>query len=115
MRAGVIAVAMAVALGGAASALAGGQMRGMGRLNGTVVDQSGVPVPVVEVKAIMGSGEEIAGRCDEDGNWIVGGIGRGEWSLEFAKAGFATAHVRALVKKEEMRSDPISVTLRKQD
>ena len=90
-----------------------GQSRGMGRMNGVVVDEGGAPVPGVTIKTATGEGTQIEGKSDDSGRWIVGGLGRGEWSVLFAKEGFVARQIKVVLEKELERTEPIKITLKR--
>jgi len=89
------------------------QSRGMGRVTGTVVDEGGAPVADVEIKTATAAGTALECKSDGSGKWVLGGIGRGEWTISFTKAGFSTKRIKAIVEREIDRSDPIKITLAK--
>ena len=89
------------------------QSRGMGRMNGVVVDEGGSPVSGVTVKTTTGEGTPIEMKSDDGGKWIIGGIGRGEWHVIFAKEGFVARQVKVVLEKELERTEPIKITLKR--
>jgi len=102
----LVIVAMALAVGHA-------QSRGMGRVTGTVVDESGAPIADVAIKTTTSAGTVLECKSEADGKWTLGGIGRGEWILSFTKAGFSTKRIKAIVEREIERAVPIKITLAK--
>jgi hypothetical protein len=88
------------------------QMRGLGRLNGTITSEAGEPLAGVVVKVVAGS-DELEGRSDTSGKWAVSGVGKGKFTAEFSKDGFETKRVNLVVEKEVMQSEPIKVSLKK--
>lgn len=90
-----------------------GQMRGLGRIDGTVVDESGAPLAGVAVKAPLMGGGAIEATTDEKGEWVVRGIGRGEWKIEFRKEGYVTVVAKVLLEREIDRVKPIKIVLKK--
>ena len=107
----VLAVLMVLGLvGGTAYA----QLHGMGRINGTCADESGAPLDGVTVKATLpGSSGSIDGTSDKKGEWIIGGMARGEWDVTFEKAGFAPRKAKVSLTVELARMPPIAVTMKK--
>ncbi|MEW6320636.1 MAG: carboxypeptidase-like regulatory domain-containing protein [Acidobacteriota bacterium] len=89
------------------------QVKGMGRIHGVVVSDAGAPVDGVSIKAPLMSGGVIEGRSSDGGSFYLAGVGRGEWQVEFEKAGFETKRVRIIVQKETMNPEQIKVVLRK--
>jgi hypothetical protein len=90
-----------------------GQSRGMGRMNGTVVDEGGAPLPGVTVKTSTSDGAPIEIKSDDGGRWIMGGLGRGEWQVLFAKEGFIARSVKVVLERELERTEPIKIVLKK--
>jgi hypothetical protein len=89
------------------------QSRGMGRVMGVVVDESGAPVADVAIRTATATGTVLECRSDDHGKWVLAGVGRGEWIVSFTKVGFAVKRVKAIVEREIDRSDPIKITLAK--
>jgi Tfp pilus assembly protein PilF len=87
--------------------------RGMGRLAGTVVDESGAPVDGVVVKAqrVESQGGPQT-RTNKKGEWVLAGINAGQWNLDFEKAGFETRKQSAQVA-EASSNPPVKTTLKK--
>lgn len=88
------------------------QSRGLGRFAGTVVDQSGQPVPGVNVKASSDQGS-IETRSDDKGDWAVAGVGKGAWHVIFEKGGYTPVAARVTLEAELARVPPIKITLKK--
>ena len=66
--------------------------RGMGRLAGTVVDDTGAPIEGVTVKAVRG--ESKGGptvKTNKKGEFVLAGINGGNWSIDFDKPGYDSA------------------------
>jgi tetratricopeptide (TPR) repeat protein len=83
-----------VLLFGATAATGAQEWRGMGRVAGKVVDESGKPIEGVTVKAMLPAdnrGPEV--KSNAKGDWAVAGISRGAWALDFIKAGYETKNV----------------------
>ncbi|MDP1570763.1 MAG: carboxypeptidase regulatory-like domain-containing protein [Vicinamibacterales bacterium] len=89
------------------------QSRGMGRLNGVTVSESGDPLDGVAVKTPTSGGDVLQATSTEKGAWALGGIGKGDWSVEFAKAGYETRRVRIVVEKETLKPEVIKVVLKR--
>ncbi len=89
------------------------QTRGMGRINGTVVDGDGSPVNEVAVKTTTSAGTAIEGKTDAKGAWMLPGIGKGVWTVEFKKDGYVLLKAKVTVEQESLRSEPIKLTLKK--
>src|SRR5688500_151374 len=89
------------------------EWRGMGRVGGKVVDESGKPLPGVTIKAALpragNRGPE--NESNAKGEWAVGGIAGGEWSLDFIKDGYETESVSVSVM-ESSRLPPMEIRLK---
>ena len=91
------------------------QLHGMGRIQGTVAEEGGGPIEGVDVKATLpGSAGEITAKSDAKGNWIIGGMGRGEWDVVFEKPGFAPRKAKVSMQVELARIPAIAVAMKKQ-
>lgn len=107
-------VLMAVVLMMGLVSTAYAQLHGMGRIQGSVVDESGAPIADVTVKATLpGSTGSIDATTNAKGEWIVGGMGKGEWDVTFEKAGFAPRKAKISLTVELARIPPIPVTMKK--
>lgn len=89
------------------------QMRGLGRINGMVADDSGAPVEDVVIKISFTDGSKIEAKSDAKGNWALAGLGRGEFPVSFEKAGFETKRVKVVIEKELAKTQPIKITVKK--
>jgi hypothetical protein len=107
----VVWVAVAIVAVSASAGLA--QSRGLGRVTGVVLDDSGAPVANVEIKTTTLGGNAIQCQSDAKGKWTLGGVGRGEWIVSFTKAGFETKRIKAIIEREIDRSEPVKITLKK--
>jgi hypothetical protein len=96
------------------SATADAQLHGMGRIQGTVVDETGAPITDVTVKATLpGSTGSIDATSNGKGEWAIGGMGKGDWDVSFEKAGFAPRKAKVSLTVELARIPPIPVTMKK--
>jgi hypothetical protein len=90
------------------------QMRGLGRIGGTVTDASGAPIAEVNISAsVSGSAGAIESKSDEKGAWSVAGMGKGEWHVTFQKAGYEPKAAKVMLEAELARVSPIAVALKK--
>lgn len=106
---GALLVGMLVVAGDAAHA----QMRGLGRINGQVVDDAGTPVGDVVIRVGFTDGSKIEGKSDAKGNWAIAGLGRGEFPVSFEKGGLDTKRVKVVIEKELAKTQPIKITMKK--
>lgn len=86
--------------------------KGMGRLNGKVVDEGGTVIDGVTIKLRTGT-DVLEGKTDAKGEWVLAGVARGNWVVTFEKEGFPTKVVKMLVEKELLRTEPIKITMKK--
>lgn len=109
----VAAAAATLMLAGVTVAVAAQAWRGMGRVAGKVIDESGAPIEGVVVHAVS---PVAAGRVDartkKNGEWAIGGIARGEWQLDFVKDGYEPFRTSVSVH-ELTRLPPMTITLKK--
>ena len=90
------------------------QLHGMGRIQGTVAEDGGGPLADVTIKATLpGSSGEITGTSDAKGQWIIGGMGKGEWDVVFEKPGYAPRKAKVTLAVELARVPPIAVAMKK--
>jgi hypothetical protein len=95
-------------------AIADAQLRGFGRIQGTVVDENGTPLTAVVVKATLpGSNGSIDSASDKKGEWSIGGMARGEWDVTFEKPGYAPRRAKVSLVIELTRIPPIAVSMKK--
>jgi hypothetical protein len=96
-----------------AAVAAEAQVRGMGRINGVVVDDGGAPIDGVKVRTATAGGDVIECDTDAKGRWALGGIGRGDWAVTVLKPGFTAKRLKVTVEREIDRSQEIKITLAK--
>ena len=107
----VLLVAAALCVSTAAQAQ---EWRGLGRVGGKVIDESGKPVEGVIVKAVMPASQNRGpgdSRTKSNGEWAVGGIAGGQWALDFVKDGYQTASISVRVQ-EGARIPPMEIVLK---
>ena len=108
-RVGIVLFALLALVAAPADA----QVRGLGRINGLVVDDGGAPVGAVKIRTATVGGDLIECESDAKGKWTLPGIGRGDWQVTVLKAGFAPKRLRVVVEREIDRSQEIKITLAK--
>lgn len=106
-----VTAAVAIVLMAAVPATA--QVRGMGRINGVVVDEAGEPMEGVTIRTATGGGDQIESHTDAKGKWTLTGIGRGEWHVLVVKPGYGAKKLKVIVEREIDRSQDIKITLAK--
>jgi tetratricopeptide (TPR) repeat protein len=91
------------------------EWKGMGRVAGKVLDESGKPIEGVTVRAMMPSSQNRGPdefKTNSRGDWAVGGIARGQWALDFLKDGYQTVSISVVVQ-EMVRILPMEITMKK--
>jgi tetratricopeptide (TPR) repeat protein len=105
---------LAFALGAAllAAPLGAQDWKGMGRLEGKVLDPDGKPIEGATVKLDLperGGGPTL--KTDKKGKWAVGGIVAGKWNADIEAPGFALKQVYINLPAESARVPPLEVKL----
>jgi tetratricopeptide (TPR) repeat protein len=106
-------VLVAAALALATPALAQ-DWKGLGRLEGRVLDPDGKPLPDVTVKMNLpsrGGGTTI--KTDKKGRWALGGIAAGQWEVDLSADGYAVKKLTINLPSEAARIAPLDVKLEK--
>ena len=89
------------------------QVRGLGRLNGVVLDASGAPVDGVTIETKTMDGVAIKATTAADGKWVGAGLGKGMWEVDFVKDGVVRVKAKVTIATELARTEPIKITLKK--
>ena len=90
------------------------QMRGLGRVGGTVTDAGGAPIGEVNISATLtGSSGAIESKSDEKGAWAVAGMSKGEWHVTFQRTGYGPGAAKVILEAELARVSPIAISLKK--
>ncbi|MBI1875055.1 MAG: tetratricopeptide repeat protein [Acidobacteria bacterium] len=109
-RLALIILAVTLVFSGVSSAQA---WRGMGRMAGKVTDEGGAPIEGVTVKVYQPEakgGTEV--KTNKRGEWVIGGIARGGWQVDFLKNGYEPRQIT--VEVDELNSNPpIALSLKK--
>jgi hypothetical protein len=96
------------------SSTSSAQLRGMGRVKGTVNDESGTPIKGASVRATLsGYDGAIEETSDDKGAWAVGGMARGEWHLTFYSAGHVPVGAKVTLSAELSSIPPIKIVMKK--
>jgi Flp pilus assembly protein TadD len=86
--------------------------KGVGRLEGTVLDADGRPVADAAVKLhnpSRGGGTTV--KTDKKGRWALAGIAPGEWTVEVTAAGHEPHKGKVTLASETTRLSPLAVRL----
>jgi tetratricopeptide (TPR) repeat protein len=88
--------------------------KGLGRMEGRVLDPDGKPLPDVTVKLNLPSrGGGTTVKTDKKGHWAIGGIASGAWQIDLEAPGYAVKKVSITLPTEASRLAPIEVKLDK--
>jgi tetratricopeptide (TPR) repeat protein len=105
----VFAVAAAFAVPASAQ-----DWKGMGRLEGKVLDDKGAPIEGASVKLARASdGGGTTLKTDKKGRWAIGGIAAGTWNADVEAAGYAPKNISVNLPSESARLAPVEVRLEK--
>jgi len=98
----------------ALSAASGQAGRGLARVNGTVVDQVGNPVPQAKIELVLIQNEETKRETttDKKGQWAIMGLGTGIWRVTASAPGYQPASVECNVKQLD-RNPVIALTMKR--
>jgi tetratricopeptide (TPR) repeat protein len=105
-----VLVAAALALSAPAVAQ---DWKGMGRLEGRVLDPDGKPLPDVTVKMNLPSRGGTTIKTDKKGRWAIGGIASGAWQIDLEAPGYVVKKITLNLPTESARLAPVDVKLEK--
>ena len=95
-------------------AMSSAQLRGLGRIVGTVTDDGGAPLRGVNVRATRDGGTGVIEETtDEKGSWVVNGMARGDWHITFQTPGFVPVAAKVSLEAELARVPPVSIVLKR--
>jgi len=88
------------------------QVRGKGRLQGTVIDKSGKPIPGAKVTVAPEGGRTtpVVTKSDGKGKWAVLGLTNGTWNVDITASGYVAAAGTVAVSEFQM-APPIKTML----
>ena len=90
------------------------QFRGLGRVTGTVTDESGAPLKDVSIRATLAGREGVLEeKTDAKGWWSLNGMAKGEWHVQFQEPGYTPVAAKVILEAELRHVDPIAVVLKK--
>jgi Carboxypeptidase regulatory-like domain len=88
------------------------KVRPVNSLSGTVIDQTGAPIPQVQVLEMSADGKTVlrSTPTDEQGRWTFQPTpGRNTYRVQFSKGGFRQVWMR--LKLTKRRAKPLSVEM----
>jgi hypothetical protein len=86
--------------------------RGMGRAAGKVTDEEGKPLADVVIKLTLPGAGGTEVKTNNKGEWAIGGIARGDWNVDFEKAGYDVLRISVSIS-EYSRIPPVETKLKK--
>jgi len=90
-----------------------GQTRGLGFVQGKIIDEKGAPLQDVTFTATLPRVRmHLTGNSNEKGEWKILGMAHGEWDIAFEKRGFARGRVRVTLDNELARIPSITVRMK---
>lgn len=104
-------LAAGMALAGPAQAQ---DWKGMGRLEGKVLDAQGAPIAGASVKLEReGYGDGTTVKTDKKGRWAIAGITAATWNADIEAPGYALKKISIPLPSESARLAPVEVRLDK--
>jgi thioredoxin-like negative regulator of GroEL len=86
--------------------------RGQGRVAGKVMDENNKPLEGVTVKLVMqGYAGGIDVKTNKKGEWAAGGIGSGDWQVDFLRDGYEPRRISLRIQELE-RLPPVEIVLK---
>lgn len=112
--AGAVVVAAAATFFTLSQPAAAQDWKGMGRIEGRVVDADGKPIVGAELKLeLVGRGAGATAKTDKNGRWALGGIAAGRWNIDISAPGYKTSKTYLDLHSETERPKPPVTVLEK--
>jgi len=96
-----------------ASPALGQDWKGMGRIEGRVLDESGQPIEGATVKLLSARGGGPTVKTNKKGVWAAGALVGGRWDIDVDADGYAPKQLYAVLRGEADRIPPVEVRLKK--
>jgi hypothetical protein len=91
-----------------------GQIRGLGFVQGTIVDGKGAPVPDVKcVASLPRVGDKLAATSNRKGEWKFIGMAHGEWDITCDKPGYVRGAAKFVLETELSRVASVTIKMMK--
>jgi tetratricopeptide (TPR) repeat protein len=111
VRSGCRVLAALVAL---ASSVSAQDWKGMGRLEGKVLDAQGAPIAGATVKLARDKfGDGTTLKTDKKGRWAIAGLAAATWNADIEAEGYAPRKISIPLPSESARLAPVEVKLEK--
>ena len=90
-----------------------GQVRGLGFVQGKIVDDKGAPLPDVTcVASLPRVGDKLAGSSNVKGEWRIMGMAHGEWDVTCDKPGYTKGRAKIVLETELTRLPSVTIRMR---
>ena len=91
-----------------------GQIRGLGFVQGTIVDEKGAPLPDVKCVANLPRvGDKLAASSNRKGEWRFIGMAHGEWDITCDKPGYSRGAAKLVLETELSRVASVTIKMMK--
>jgi tetratricopeptide (TPR) repeat protein len=86
--------------------------KGMGRIEGRVLDPDGKPIADAKVKlSLPERGGATTVTTDKKGHWALGGVASGNWTIDIEATGYAPRALSVNLASESARLPPVEAKL----
>ena len=97
-----------------AAAPSSGQIRGLGFVQGTIVDEKRAPVPDVKcVASLPRVGDKLTSTSNRKGEWKFIGMAHGEWDITCEKPGYVRGAAKLVLETELSRVASVTIKMMK--
>jgi hypothetical protein len=91
-----------------------GQIRGLGFVQGTTVDNKGAPLPDVKCVATLPRvGDKLTASSNSKGEWKFVGMSHGEWDINCDKPGYVRGGAKLVLETELSRVASVTIKMAK--
>jgi hypothetical protein len=96
------------------AARSSGQIRGLGFVQGTIVDDKGAPLPDVKcVASLSRVGDKLTADSNGKGEWKFVGMAHGEWDINCDKPGYVRGGAKLVLETELSRVGSVKIKMTK--
>ena len=90
-----------------------GQIRGLGFVQGKIVDEKGAALAdVVCIARLPRVGDRLTSTSNLKGEWRIVGMTHGEWDIACEKVGYTKGRARVLLETELSRIPTLTIKLK---
>ena len=91
-----------------------GQIRGLGFVQGKIVDDKGAPLPDVKcVASLPRVGDKLDTNSNGKGEWKIVGMAHGEWDIACDKPGYMRGGAKLVLETELSRVSSVTIKMAK--